>query len=315
MLRLQQDLARHRNTMEVARREGAGAVGVVTHSIISKVAAMAFDEAAIERIGAGFHERRGMVKQLQAADREVAAPEAPSVELQAAVETKAQEFAKKARQHPWWASIVAHERERFFGTALVPIDPAMESIGECPDTIWYITIVCQSPIEVQLLMCTRDTTCPPLEIMSPDQVPAHFGLQTYRHDFKYGSAGEVPELAGDDTRFGVVHVAWYGSSLAVLSDFAEFDTYAASFASTLQPTRARREPRQKADGKTLGKLQDEFPWLSRGEILQMLGGRTPIGGGLLVRIPWASSMGSAKRGWSRGVLVEARAWADLHGPI
>lgn len=263
-----------RGQAESQREDVGPSNSVVTSSIVNKLSTMAFDDEAKARIGRAFHNMRGMSGQLQALEREALAPVAPDPDIQQAIEAKAATFPKKARTPPWWASVVARERGRFMNTALVPIDPAAEHLEEMPERIWYINLMSQSPVEVQLLECVRDTCIPALECLRPDQVPMEFGLQAYKHEFKYCSAASVPSLSDDDTRFGVVHTAWVENRIVVVSSFVEFDVYAAPFLASMSAPRSESKVRAqpKRGDESLAALADEFPWLSRDEILEFLGG-------------------------------------------
>ena len=206
-----------------------------------------------------------------AAEREAPSPRPPDPALQEAIEAKASTLGKPAVASPWWSSIVARNSERFVGAALVPVDPGVECLERMPPCIWYIAVMSQSPVDVQVLECLHDTTCPPLESLSPADVPREFGLSAYRHAFKYCSASQVPVLCSGDARFGVVHVCWIGNRLVVMSAFVEFDVYTAPFATVMRPTRSGRgAARAQVDDEVLRALAEEFPWLTKGEIRDFL---------------------------------------------
>ena len=248
---------------------------IVSHSVPNKISSMAFDEEAKARICRSFHAMKNIGAHLAAAEREILEPGAPPPHLCALVEAKAATFPKQAKASPWWAGIVARERDRFHSTALVPIDPDQEVLVELPDRLWYITVMSQKRVDIELLEVTRDTSCPALEVLAAHEVPAHFGLATYSHDFKYCSACEVASLASEDARFGVVHASWVASgSLCIISEFQEFHAYIAAFASVQRPVRAPRQAsHRRPSDAVLAALVESFPWLSQDDILEYLESR------------------------------------------
>lgn len=131
---------------------------------------------------------------------------------------------------------------------------------EFPEHIWYITIVSQSPVQVQLFEMTRDNRLPALECLAPHEVPTDLGMHAYRHDFKNICSEQVLVLMDAQARFGIVHAAWLGDHrLVVISEFQEFDECILLFA-RIGPVRAPKQPRiRKPNDEVMAVLLDESP--------------------------------------------------------
>ena len=114
----------------------------------------------------------------------------------------------------------------------------------------------------------RDASTPALESLRPEDVPNHFGMDAYRHEFNYCSATLVQALCSPDARFGIVQCRWVGHQVVVVSEFVEFDVFIASFATLKQTKPSTRDPAvRRVEYETMAGLLEAFPWLNDDEVM------------------------------------------------
>ena len=254
-------------------------LNIVTDSMINKTSAMRFDDDAVLRIADTFHSlgRSSFLPELSDSVRPPPVP--PSADIQRILETKAASLNRKRELVPWFAPIVCPNRDEFYNVLLAAFDSGVEvSADTLPLNAWYITNVSQNPQGISLLHVVRSTTCPDLDSVDLADAAPVFGSQTYVHDFHYRSANEVPDLMSEDAQLVVIRVLWSNGVLVAPFGFEEFHVYVRRMMHTVV---ARRQPRERdigavratADDTVLLALADEFPWMTKDELRDILRGK------------------------------------------
>lgn len=197
------------------------------------------------------------------------APGVPTLLTQKDLEKRAKMFAVE-RSKPWWLKRLVANRVQFRYRGLA-VAPDEDEEDEFPAKVYVLLVMDIGNEYAHVLEATKHTVLQMMTTLAIEEMPGHFNLQTYYHNFKYMDVSAIPGLMDEDAQLQVVDVFWHGSYFVLTRRPMDFDCLY-----SVLPQVGRTAPNTEAASATskeavkhadiLAVLQDEYPWLSLDDI-------------------------------------------------